>query len=72
MKHTNYDNEDNRKADEAWFNSPERQKALDYFILHLDQGVVYVPGSFEQSEEFRNARLAYRRRINGSPSSETT
>ena len=27
---------------------------------------------FENSKEFRNARLAFRRRVNGSPDTETT
>lgn len=64
MTHTEYDD---------WINSPEYKQAWEAWrndMLLLSQGEAHVP--FVRSEPFRNARLAYRRRINASPSAETT
>ena len=45
-----------------WISSPELTKAiLEYHSVDYLQ-----PASFEDSHYFRNARLAFRKRINGS------
>lgn len=44
-----------------WINSPEFERAWEMFAEE-----------FRYSPQYRNARLAYRRRVNGSPSAETT
>ena len=48
--------------DEHWLTSPERIKAQKDYIsrLYKDNNA-----AFEHSQEFANARHAYRKRING-------
>lgn len=57
-----------KRINEDWWKSPEYKEAL--WAWHNDGD--HREEVFEQSEPFRQARLLYRRRVNGSPSSETT
>lgn len=53
-----------------WRTSPEYKKAYWDYYMKGDRYAISVP--FELSQEFRDARLAFRRRVNCSPSAETT
>ena len=75
MKHIEQDETDwlvyGVEAD--WYRSPEYLEAVQRYASEMSQQGEYLTiFGFKQSEEFRNARLAYRRRVNGSPSAETT
>lgn len=66
-----------KHIDEGWYESPEYKKARAHYVdsISVETGIPWdmVPLSgFPYSPQFRTARLAYRRRVNGSPSSETT
>lgn len=49
--------------DDNWEQSPEYLKAFEEWMLDDEFDEMYK--AFEQSHYFRNARLAYKRRING-------
>ena len=62
--------------DEHWLTALEREKAIDAFLMYsqgyntIDKvdrdSIVRADGmKFRDSQEFTNARHAYRRRING-------
>lgn len=73
------------KRDQDWLASDERNDARNAFLdAHAEAGctisntdpddicVARTGYLFKHSPEFRNARLAYRRRVNGSTDAETT
>ena len=61
-----------------WFASPEYETYAVVWMRRNNPDWLFCPvltiveGHWNQSAEFRQARLAYRRRINNSPNTETT
>ena len=53
--------------EEEWELSDERYKAYVHYVTYTGGGI-----GFDRSQEFKNARYAFRRRMNNSPWSETT
>ena len=51
-----------QEVGEAWLQSPERQEALRDWSRKPDE---LGDDKFEHSQEFANARQAYRKRMNG-------
>lgn len=60
--------------EKLWYESEEYKQAFKAFASRHDfrSNPVHLINCFSQSPEFRNARLAFRRRMNKSPDSETT
>lgn len=70
------------KRTDTWLEFAERSVAFNEWLgdgfliledVYKDDKAMRQDGDqFLHSKEFRNARLAYRRRVNGSPDGETT